>query len=77
MLQEITDGTDYRTAPARIVPGDVVLRWGLVVVGLLDDTMDYPWLSRGVRGWRRLFVGLPGRRLQWPTQGLWGTIHLL
>ena len=32
--------TSYRTTPARVVPFDRLLRWGLLVVALLDENAD-------------------------------------
>ena len=32
--------TSYRTPPARIVPCDPILRWGLLVVASLDEAAD-------------------------------------
>ena len=39
-LQELNDGTSYRTTPLTIVPFDLALRWGLLVVRLLDENED-------------------------------------
>ena len=39
-LQELNGGTSYRTTPLTIVPFDLALRWGLLVVRLLDENED-------------------------------------
>ena len=39
-LQELNDGSSYRTTPLTVVPFDLALRWGLFVVRLLDENED-------------------------------------
>ena len=33
--------TSYQTEPLRVVPCDLALRWGLLIVSLLDETADF------------------------------------
>ena len=45
----------YQTEPLRIVPCDLALRWGLMVVSLLDETADFvfrkPEWRTGISPW--------------------------
>ena len=52
-LQELNDGSSYRTTPLTIVPFDLALRWGLFVVRLLDENEDIPEVPRRRRRCRR------------------------
>ena len=45
--------TSYQTEPLRVVPCDLALRWGLLIVSLLDETADFVTWNREWRA-RRL-----------------------
>lgn len=52
-LQELNDGSSYRTTPLTVVPFDLALRWGLLVVRLLDENEDILEVPRRRRRCRR------------------------
>ena len=37
--------TSYQTEPLRVVPCDLALRWGLLIVSLLDENADFVFLG--------------------------------
>ena len=43
---DIDSLTLYRTEPRWVVPGNLTLRWGLLVVNLLDETADFVFRKR-------------------------------